>query len=69
MLVLVLIAFIAVVIGVPQIIVAMQGKTQRAQDDSLTNKSDYINYTFGSVLFVVHFLLLALVFAVVSEIF
>ena len=32
-LVLALIAFIALVIGVPQIIVAMQGKNQRAQDE------------------------------------
>ena len=35
MLVLALIAFIAVVIGVPQIIVAMQGKNQRAQDEKI----------------------------------
>ena len=34
-LVLALIAFIAVVIGVPQIIVAMQGKNQRAQDEKI----------------------------------
>ena len=35
MLVLALIAFIAVVISVPQIIVAMQGKNQRAQDEKI----------------------------------